>query len=49
MIGYITLGTSDIKRGASFYDAIAKEPKRKAFRRYTVIGPLDRLRTFRVG
>ena len=25
MIGYITLGTSDIKRGASFYDAIGKE------------------------
>ena len=25
MIGYITLGTSDIKRGAVFYDAIAKE------------------------
>ena len=25
MIGYITLGTSDISRGASFYDAIAKE------------------------
>ena len=25
MIGYITLGTSDIKRGAGFYDAIAKE------------------------
>ena len=25
MIGYITLGTSDIKRGAAFYDAILKE------------------------
>ena len=25
MIGYITLGTSDIKRGAGFYDAIAEE------------------------
>jgi len=25
MIGYITLGTSDMKRGAAFYDAIAKE------------------------
>jgi len=25
MIGYITLGTSDIKRGAVFYDALAKE------------------------
>ena len=25
MIGYITLGTSDIKRGAAFYDAIAAE------------------------
>ena len=25
MIGYITLGTADIKRGAAFYDAIAKE------------------------
>jgi len=25
MIGYITLGTSDIKRRAAFYDAIAKE------------------------
>ena len=25
MIGYITLGTSDIARGAAFYDAIAKE------------------------
>ena len=24
MIGYITLGTSDIKRGASFYDAIGE-------------------------
>ena len=27
--------------------SIFKEPKRKAFRRYTVIGSLDRLRTFR--
>jgi len=25
MIGYITLGTADIKQGAAFYDAIAKE------------------------
>ena len=25
MIGYITLGTEDVKRGAAFYDAIAKE------------------------
>ena len=25
MIGYITLGTSDIKRRASFYDAIGEE------------------------
>lgn len=25
MIGYITLGTSDIRRGAAFYDAIATE------------------------
>ena len=25
MIGYITLGTADVKRGAGFYDAIAKE------------------------
>ena len=25
MIGYITLGTSDLARGAKFYDAIAKE------------------------
>ena len=25
MIGYVTLGTSDLKRAASFYDAIAKE------------------------
>ena len=25
MIGYITLGTADIKRGAEFYDAIGKE------------------------
>lgn len=24
MIGYVTLGTADIKRGAEFYDAIAK-------------------------
>lgn len=24
MIGYVTLGTSDIKRGAKFYDAIAE-------------------------
>jgi predicted lactoylglutathione lyase len=25
MIGYVTLGTRDIKRAAAFYDAIAKE------------------------
>ena len=25
MIGYVTLGTSDLARGAAFYDAIAKE------------------------
>jgi predicted lactoylglutathione lyase len=25
MIGYVTLGTNDLKRAASFYDAIAKE------------------------
>ncbi|WP_033074709.1 VOC family protein [Sphingopyxis sp. MWB1] len=25
MIGYVTLGTSDLERGAVFYDAIAKE------------------------
>jgi len=25
MIGYITLGTTDLKRGAEFYDAIAQE------------------------
>ena len=25
MIGYITLGTADVARGAAFYDAIAKE------------------------
>ena len=25
MIGYITLGTADIERGAAFYDALAKE------------------------
>ncbi|WOE75288.1 VOC family protein [Alterisphingorhabdus coralli] len=25
MIGYVTLGTKDIARGAKFYDAIAKE------------------------
>ena len=25
MIGYVTLGTSDLKRAAVFYDAIAKE------------------------
>ena len=25
MIGYITLGTADVKRGAGFYDAIAEE------------------------
>ncbi len=25
MIGYVTLGTSDLERGAKFYDAIAKE------------------------
>jgi catechol 2,3-dioxygenase-like lactoylglutathione lyase family enzyme len=25
MIGYVTLGTKDLKRGAAFYDAIAKE------------------------
>ena len=25
MIGYITLGTADVERGAAFYDAIAKE------------------------
>ncbi len=25
MIGYVTLGTSDLARGAKFYDAIAKE------------------------
>lgn len=25
MIGYVTLGTRDLKRAASFYDAIAKE------------------------
>jgi len=25
MIGYVTLGTSDLTRGAKFYDAIAKE------------------------
>ncbi|MEL6415676.1 MAG: hypothetical protein AAFQ15_12130, partial [Pseudomonadota bacterium] len=24
MIGYVTLGTADIARGAAFYDAIAK-------------------------
>ena len=25
MIGYVTLGTSDLQKGAVFYDAIAKE------------------------
>jgi catechol 2,3-dioxygenase-like lactoylglutathione lyase family enzyme len=25
MIGYVTLGTNNLKRGAAFYDAIAKE------------------------
>lgn len=25
MIGYVTLGTNDLERGAGFYDAIAKE------------------------
>ena len=25
MIGYITLGTADLKRGAAFYDKIASE------------------------
>jgi predicted lactoylglutathione lyase len=25
MIGYVTLGTNDLARGAAFYDAIAKE------------------------
>jgi hypothetical protein len=25
MIGYVTLGTNDLARGARFYDAIAKE------------------------
>ena len=25
MIGYVTLGTNDLKRGAVFYDAMAKE------------------------
>ena len=25
MIGYVTLGTNDLQRGAAFYDAIAKE------------------------
>jgi len=25
MIGYVTLGTSDLERGAKFYDAIFKE------------------------
>jgi catechol 2,3-dioxygenase-like lactoylglutathione lyase family enzyme len=25
MIGYVTLGTNDLTRGASFYDAIARE------------------------
>ena len=25
MIGYVTLGTHDLARGAKFYDAIAKE------------------------
>ena len=25
MIGYVTLGTSDLARGAKFYDAIAAE------------------------
>jgi hypothetical protein len=25
MIGYVTLGTNDLVRGAKFYDAIAKE------------------------
>jgi predicted lactoylglutathione lyase len=25
MIGYVTLGTSDLTRGAKFYDALAKE------------------------
>jgi catechol 2,3-dioxygenase-like lactoylglutathione lyase family enzyme len=25
MIGYVTLGTADLTRGATFYDAIAKE------------------------
>ncbi|MEL7545502.1 MAG: VOC family protein [Pseudomonadota bacterium] len=25
MIGYVTVGTSDIERGAKFYDALAKE------------------------
>jgi predicted lactoylglutathione lyase len=25
MIGYVTLGTNDLKRAAAFYDAIAKE------------------------
>lgn len=25
MIGYVTLGTNDLERGAAFYDAIAKE------------------------
>ena len=26
MIGYVTLGTNDLHRGAAFYDALAKEP-----------------------
>ena len=25
MIGYVTIGTKDLKRGAAFYDALAKE------------------------
>ncbi len=25
MIGYVTLGTNDMKRAVAFYDAIAKE------------------------
>lgn len=25
MIGYVTLGTNDLKRGAAFYDALAQE------------------------
>jgi predicted lactoylglutathione lyase len=44
MIGYVTLGTNDLERGAKFYDAIAKEldtPRMMDFETFIAWGKPD--------